>query len=105
PPSTTPPAPTSAPFPYTTLFRSVASLAPGRGRTVEVRGRRFSVWNVDGEFHAIDDACPHKGAPLGAGLLEGGRVYCSLHGWSFEDRKSTRLNSSHVKTSYAVFCL
>src|SRR5207249_5940636 len=26
-------------------------------------------------------------------------------GWSFRDRKSTRLNSSHVSISYAVFCL
>src|SRR5690554_7078879 len=25
--------------------------------------------------------------------------------WTFEDRKSTRLNSSHVRISYAVFCL
>src|SRR5690606_41131633 len=28
-----------------------------------------------------------------------------LRGWGFSDRKSTRLNSSHVKISYAVFCL
>jgi NAD(P)H-dependent nitrite reductase small subunit len=61
-----------------------ASLTPGKGRTVEVRGRRFAVWNVDGEFHAIDDTCPHRGAPLGAGVLENGKVYCPLHGWEFD---------------------
>src|SRR5690606_41571103 len=36
-------------------------------------------------------------------VLGRGRVL--LHRISFEDRKSTRLNSSHVKISYAVFCL
>lgn len=61
-----------------------ASLPPGKGRTVEVRGRRFAVWNVDGQFHAIDDTCPHRGAPLGAGVLENGKVYCPLHGWEFD---------------------
>lgn len=61
-----------------------ASLPPGKGRTVEVRGRRFAVWNVDGLFHAIDDTCPHRGAPLGAGVLENGKVYCPLHGWEFD---------------------
>src|SRR5690606_40052049 len=40
-------------------------------------------------------------------MLENGRKSC-LPGWTIrriEDRKSTRLNSSHVKISYAVFCL
>ena len=62
----------------------IASLPPGKGRTVEVRGRRYAVWNVEGTFHAIDDTCPHRGAPLGAGVLENGKVYCPLHGWEFD---------------------
>ena len=61
-----------------------ASLPPGSGRTVEIRGRRFALFNVDGVFHAIDDACPHRQAPLGAGSLEGQRVYCPMHGWCFD---------------------
>src|SRR5690348_1707759 len=38
----------------------------------------------------------------GGGLIN---VYGELQGWALEDRKSTRLNSSHPSTSYAVFCL
>jgi nitrite reductase (NADH) small subunit len=64
----------------------VNSLPPGQGRTVEARGRRFALWNVDGVFHAIDDACPHRGGPLGAGVLQDGRVHCPLHGWAFDPK-------------------
>src|SRR3989442_11759461 len=35
----------------------------------------------------------------------GGVVSAANRGWSCGDRKSTRLNSSHVRISYAVFCL
>ena len=64
----------------------IDSLPPGRGRTVELRGKRFALFNVDGKFHAIDDACPHRGAPLGGGWCEGGEVFCPMHGWAFDIR-------------------
>lgn len=60
------------------------SLAPGRARTVEVRGRRLTLVNVDGRFHAIDDACPHRGSSLGEGFLDGCVLHCPLHGWGFD---------------------
>src|SRR5690606_42124003 len=78
--------PGSTLFPYTTLFRSPAGpvAAPGRGRGGAAaadwpRGTRQRL----NELHA---ARRTASAPPG-------------------DRKSTRLNSSHVKISYAVFCL
>jgi nitrite reductase (NADH) small subunit/3-phenylpropionate/trans-cinnamate dioxygenase ferredoxin subunit len=61
-----------------------ASLPPGQGRTVHINGREFAVYNLDGEFYAIDDRCPHRGGPLGAGGLEKGHVFCPLHGWAFD---------------------
>jgi len=61
-----------------------ASLPPGHGRTVHVQGREFAVFNVDGQFFAVDNTCSHRGGPLGAGLAVGGRVFCPLHGWEFD---------------------
>ncbi len=61
----------------------MASLPSGHGRTVDVQGREFALFNLDGEFFAIDNTCPHKGGPLGTGSLKDGRVFCPLHGWEF----------------------
>jgi nitrite reductase/ring-hydroxylating ferredoxin subunit len=64
----------------------IASIPPGHGRTVQLNGHEFAVWNVDGEFFCIDDECPHRGGPLGAGLLQDVTVFCPLHGWGFDVR-------------------
>src|SRR5436305_11646639 len=81
-----PPPPRSTLFPYTTLFRSVvvvgavpAQFLLGMGRLLRVLGQ------VALEL-------------LAAVLVAALRL-------KREDRKSTRLNSSHVRISYAVFCL
>lgn len=63
-----------------------ASLAPGNGRSVHVRGRQFAIWNLNGQFYCIDDECPHRGGPLGAGTMQDGEVFCPLHGWGFDVR-------------------
>ena len=62
----------------------VASLPPGKGRTVEFHGKRYALFNIEGAFHALDDACPHKGASLGEGWCDGNAVLCPLHGWAFD---------------------
>ncbi len=51
---------------------------------MEVQGRRLTLANVAGDFRVVDDRCPHRGAPLGAGYLDGARLYCPLHGWEFD---------------------
>lgn len=67
----------------------VRKIRRGEGESVRVRSRRIAVFNVDGEFYATDDACPHRGAPLGDGPLTGTVVTCTWHGWEF-DVKSGR---------------
>jgi len=62
----------------------VASLPPGHGRTIHIQGQEFALFNIDGQFFAIENTCPHRGGPLGAGTLKDGTVFCPLHGWQFE---------------------
>src|SRR3712207_8144028 len=80
--------PRSTLFPYTTLFRSVD--AEGR-RVVDADDLR--VRHVLGEEVAPEAVRDHHDAR------------CGRIGRPLEDRKSTRLNSSHANISYAVFCL
>src|SRR5688572_31563591 len=70
-------------FPYTTLFRSWAHIP----RTADRRSRGFCRTRQDGTQCANADRSVIRGAVAS------------------QDRKSTRLNSSHSQISYAVFCL
>src|SRR3712207_7276612 len=85
--------PRSTLFPYTTLFRSVAH-APGDLDAAEQHPGeqrvRIGLLGV-----------PEAGVPGPAALV----VVAPCDGVVAQDRKSTRLNSSHANISYAVFCL
>src|SRR5690606_41632260 len=96
---------TSTLFPYTTLFRSeLAALSDASQRG---SGRRVlrSVWPAPADHPLVP--------PVVAAAIDVGEAALGQRGGDpiglivahFEDRKSTRLNSSHVKISYAVFCL
>lgn len=61
-----------------------ADLPPGKAAAFEVEGVRLAVFNVDGTFYAIDDTCPHAGAPLSEGTIEGGKVICPWHEAAFD---------------------
>src|SRR3712207_8496420 len=87
--------PRSTLFPYTTLFRS--ALDPG---VVEHRRR------VGGELRHRRQARARAGAPRAAVVVEHAvEAVLVEREHRLEDRKSTRLNSSHANISYAVFCL
>src|SRR5690606_40581883 len=92
--------PSSTLFPYTTLFRSTLTRAAhdtGVLQHPQVLGHRLHA-DVVGRGQLVD------------GGIAGGEpshevAACGIGERREQDRKSTRLNSSHVKISYAVFCL
>src|SRR5204862_2119695 len=97
--------PTSTLFPYTTLFRS-AGEDLALGHAVAAADFRIIGKRRNGRLRV------REGAPLSKGLAEDLRVADIADALAlFEqveipiavDRKSTRLNSSHVEISYAVF--
>lgn len=61
-------------------------LRPGEGKVVEAGGRKIALFNVGGEFYAVDNTCLHRGGPLGEGSLEGPVVTCPWHGWQYDVR-------------------
>lgn len=62
----------------------VSELAPGTGKEVDVSGQQIALFNIDGTYYAIGNACTHRGGSLSEGKVEGTRVTCPLHGAEFE---------------------
>src|SRR2546429_6075671 len=89
--------PRSTLFPYTTLFRSIVKLLALTGqRAAEISGLRWS--ELHGDAFVLPPERTKNGREHMIPLSAPARAI-------IEDRKSTRLNSSHGYISYAVFCL
>jgi nitrite reductase (NADH) small subunit len=67
---------------YHTVAR-VGEIVEGQGQPFEVGGRVIAVFLEEGTYFAVDDACPHKGAPLCDGIVMDRTVTCTWHGWRF----------------------
>ncbi|HEX8474190.1 MAG TPA: non-heme iron oxygenase ferredoxin subunit [Pyrinomonadaceae bacterium] len=82
----------------------VEDVPDGRGATVELdNGQELALYHIGGEFYAIDNFCPHKGAPLADGQLHGHSVTCDWHGWRFDVRSGACLNRASIPVeSYEV---
>src|SRR3712207_7332946 len=91
--------PRSTLFPYTTLFRSDGRVVGGAAISHDITDRRRAAARAEASerrYRALIHRLPD------AALFEYDR---DLRIVGTEDRKSTRLNSSHANISYAVFCL
>lgn len=116
----------SAPVESRKLFvvGTAAEIPPGERKIVDIDGRSVGVFNIDGEYFAVRNTCPHAGGPLCQGVLSGMVVSkepgnyeyvrrgefirCPWHQWEFDvrtgqswlDPKKTRVRryDVHVET-------
>lgn len=94
----------------------VSELPPGQRRIIEINGKSIGVFNVQGEYHAIKNVCPHQNARLCEGRIcgtsraespdnirwedEGYIIRCPWHGWEFDIRTGESVYNPHkCKTS------
>ena len=61
----------------------VDEIPEGRGKLVMAGGREIALFRADGRYYALDDCCPHMGAPLSEGDVREGMVICLRHLWGF----------------------
>ncbi|MEM7800094.1 MAG: Rieske (2Fe-2S) protein [Chloroflexota bacterium] len=82
------------------IVGTVDEIPPGGRKIVEINGRSIGIFNVNGEFFALRNYCPHEGAELCTGTVTGLRlsdkpgeyswdrageiVRCPWHGWEFD---------------------
>jgi nitrite reductase/ring-hydroxylating ferredoxin subunit len=103
------------------VVAAVDEIAPGTSKVVDVNGRAIGIFNVNGEYFALLNRCPHAGAELCKGQIVGlvqsdgvgdyqlqrqdEFLRCPWHGWEFEirtgqswcDPRKTRIRKFDVK--------
>lgn len=82
--------------PFVTVAQ-VGDIAEGQGKAFSVGNRMVAVFLVDGKYYAIDDFCPHQGASLAEGYVEGCAVACAWHHWRFSLEDGSWLDNRRLK--------
>jgi nitrite reductase/ring-hydroxylating ferredoxin subunit len=63
---------------------TLSELTPGRGKLIEINGRKIALFQDGAQVYAIEDTCPHRGASLSEGVSVGGQVTCPWHSARFD---------------------
>lgn len=69
----------------------------GSARVVQAGDKELAVFNVDGEFCAVSNECPHMGGPIGEGELVDSIVVCPWHGWGFDVKTGENPRNPNAK--------
>ncbi|CAJ2376908.1 MAG: non-heme iron oxygenase ferredoxin subunit [Gammaproteobacteria bacterium] len=83
---------------------AACDLPPGEHSIVEIDGARIAVFNLDGEFCAIEDVCTHDGSEIASGCIVDGAIECPRHGARF-DLKTGAVTAPPAYEPVAVFPL
>ena len=69
----------------------------GRGKVIDLNGKKIAVLNDHEKFFAVDNACAHMQGPLGEGSCQDGKVTCPWHGWTYDLKTGKNTFSQHIK--------
>jgi nitrite reductase (NADH) small subunit len=61
----------------------------GEAREIVAGDRTLCVANAAGAISVMDNVCPHRGGPLGQGMIEGEKIICPWHAWAFDVKTGT----------------
>lgn len=71
----------------------VAEFGSGERRVVELDDTQVVVFNLGGQYYAIEDVCTHDGGRLTGGTVEGDQIVCPRHGARFCIRTGAALSA------------
>ncbi len=82
---------------------ALSDCPPGASLEAVAGENIVALFNVDGQFFALDGVCPHQGGPLAAGQVTGCIVTCPWHGWQFDVQTGQhQLSRTLRQPSFAV---
>jgi nitrite reductase (NADH) small subunit len=61
--------------------------------------KTICIANVSGSYSAMDNVCPHRGGPLGQGMIEGSKVVCPWHGWAWDAKTGAADQDPNMKVA------
>jgi NAD(P)H-dependent nitrite reductase small subunit len=67
-----------------TKITLASNVPPREGRAVTIGDKEIAIFNLNGRYLTIENACPHRGGPLCDGIVSGTSVVCPLHGRHFD---------------------
>jgi len=97
------------PFSWTSRWwpaLALDDLDPKRPTHVDLLGKSLVVFgDTKGNWHCLEDRCPHRLAPLSEGRMEGDNLMCSYHGWQFNSQgKCTSIPQIDDPKAHATAC-
>ncbi|RKG30636.1 Rieske (2Fe-2S) protein [Acinetobacter tianfuensis] len=86
-------------------FEVPSEKIPSLGQRVFLKAGEQSIilFNIDNQLYAIEDSCPHQGASLYGGKLDGCTIKCPAHGLRFNLADGFMVNSELLKLN--AYCL
>ena len=75
-------------------------ILPGEYRVVDVDDVEVAVFNIDGEFYAIEDVCTHDGEKLTGGPIQDDEIVCPRHGAHFCIRTGEAMSAPAYEPTY-----
>jgi nitrite reductase (NADH) small subunit len=69
----------------------------GEAREIVAGDKTLCVANVAGAISVMDNVCPHRGGPLGQGMIEGNKIVCPWHAWAFDVKTGAAEHTSLAK--------
>ena len=75
----------------------VSELPPlGEAREAFCGDKQLCIANSGGAISAMGNVCPHRGGPLGQGIVEDGKIICPWHAWAFDLKTGVAVHSPHA---------
>jgi nitrite reductase (NADH) small subunit/3-phenylpropionate/trans-cinnamate dioxygenase ferredoxin subunit len=81
----------------------VHDIPDGEGRRFVLGETPIAIFHIGGDFLAIANQCPHAGASLADGLVDGDVVACRIHHWHFCLRQGTYLDEAKPRFDVQTF--
>lgn len=81
----------------------IADVPVGQSRMFQIGDQFVGLFNVNGEFLAVNNECPHAGASLAHGTVDGTTVACRIHHWRFCLKTGRYLDEDQPKYNAQTF--